>query len=66
MQREYIVTIFRVRVVESPLNDRRLFNERNFQPEQVPSAKVIYNDTVHIQRSTADSQENQTQRYYLT
>ena len=43
------------------LNDRRLNNKRKFQNKQAPLAVVIYNDTVHTQRTAADSTGNQTQ-----
>ena len=51
--------------MKSPFNDGKFINRRNFWGEQAPAAEVIYNDAVHIQRSTADSKVNQTQRYYL-
>ena len=51
--------------VKSPINDRRFSYRRNFWNEQAPSAEVIYNDTVHTQRSTVASAGKQIQRYYL-
>ena len=52
--------------MKSLLNDRRFIHGRNFSNEQTSSAKVIYNDAVPAQRSTADSTGKQTQIYYLT
>ena len=49
--------------MKSPFNDGIFINRRNILDEKAPLAKVIYNDTVHAQRSTADFKENQTQRY---
>ena len=64
------VTIFGVRVVESQwgvlLLTKKIISRRNFWVKQAASAEVIYNDAVHTQRSTADSKENPTQRYYLS
>ena len=48
--------------MESPFNDGKFINSRNFWVEQAPSADVIYSDAAHTLRSTADSKGNQTQR----
>ena len=52
--------------MKSPFNDEKFINRRNFWIKQAPLVEVIYNYAVHTQRSTADSQENQTQKYYLS
>ena len=51
--------------MKSPFNDRRFINRRNYWNEQALSAEVIYNDAVHTERSTAEFQGNQTQKYFL-
>ena len=64
-----IVAIFGVRVIEShwsPFDEEKFISRRNFSVKQAPSAEVIYNYSIHTQRSTADSKENSTQRYYLS
>ena len=48
--------------MKSPFNDGRFITRRNFWNEQALPADVIYNDDVHIQRGTADSTGNQTER----
>ena len=45
---------------------KNLLAEEISRVKQVPSAEVIYNYAIHAQRSTADSKENPTQRYYLS
>ena len=51
--------------MKSRFNDEKYITRKIFCVEQAPLAEVIYNyaNAVHIQRSTAVSKENQTQRY---
>ena len=51
--------------MKSLLDDEKFISRRNFSVKQAPSAEVIYYYAIHTQRSTADSKENPTQRYYL-
>ena len=66
MSQFVFVPIFGIRPVESqrksPSNDRRFIIRRIFWNNETLSAQVIYNDAIHTQRSTADSQENQTRQ----
>ena len=48
--------------MKNPLDDTRLITRRKFGNEQAPSTKIIYNNAVHTQCSTADSTGEQTQR----
>ena len=52
--------------MKSPFDDEKFISRRNFSVRQAPSAEVIYNYANHTQRSTVDSKENPTQRYYLS
>ena len=51
---------------KSPFDDEKFIYRRNFSVKQAPSAEVIYNYAIQTQRSTANSKENPTQRYYLS
>ena len=50
--------------IRSPFDDEKFISRRNFSVKQALSAEVIYNYAIHTQRSTADSKESPTQRYY--
>ena len=52
--------------MKSPFDDGKFIYRRNFSVKQAASAEVIYNYAIQIQRSTANSKENPTQRYYLS
>ena len=52
--------------MKGPFDDEKFISKRNFSVKQAPSAEVIYNYAIHTQRSTANSKENTTQRYYLS